>query len=173
MFRKKLNPYVELKTQLTAGISAAEECLQAGDMDGAKQRLEKLSLLSLPNLDDCQRIAQIYWGLGLPAMAGRFWYVCDDDSAEIESACREFERSCGDNLHVILQSLPRLDSLHRSNRVKRIGVRIWGAAAPEHTLAPTLGDRVALVGCALIAFAFLFVFSMGLVALYHGMDFAQ
>ena len=36
-------------------------------------------------------LAEIYWKLGDAVMAGRFWYLVENKTPEIEAVCREFE----------------------------------------------------------------------------------
>ncbi|MGD9646462.1 MAG: DUF6584 family protein [Pirellulales bacterium] len=169
MFGARPNLYDLLRGRLATEISSAEECLRAGDSEGAKQQLEKMSLLGLAEPEDCRRIARIYWELGFPCMAGRFWYVCDESDPDIEWACREFERSCGDNLNVIAQSLPRLDSPDDSKRMQQLRERLGFPAVTRPTPNPESRGRLVFYGCALVFIicvtAFVSIFFVGLASI--------
>ena len=76
-----------------------------GDLGKARDRMHGLIANYPNNLSIRRQLGDIYWKLQVPAMAGRYWYLEKDKSAEMESACRKFENQCGNDPMQILFAL--------------------------------------------------------------------
>ena len=100
-------------------------------------------------------------------MAGRYWYLLENKSDEMTAATEEFERSLGNNPILMVHALgwPRnpspyvkakMQELHKQagdfRRVYQYGMTTSGG----------LRDQIALVGCAIVSFVFLFVLVAGI-----------
>jgi hypothetical protein len=80
-----------------------EQDIASGDYGKARDRLHGL-ISTYPNdLALRRKLGEVYWQLQYPAMAGRYWYLEEDKSPEMVTACTTFEQSCGDSsLHLLL-----------------------------------------------------------------------
>jgi hypothetical protein len=85
--------------------------IAAGNYDKARDRL--LGLISTyPNeLSLRRKLGDIYWHLQSPAMAGRYWYLEEAKTPEMETACRAFEHFCGSDALQIVSCLKFRGSL--------------------------------------------------------------
>ncbi len=72
-------------------LQQVEVDIRAGDLGKARDRLHGLIVSYPDNLALRQQLAQVYWQLNFPEMAGRYWYLVEDKSEEMLQACRRFE----------------------------------------------------------------------------------
>lgn len=92
-------------------LEKVELDIAAGDLGLARERLHGL-IASYPyQLDLRERLAEVYWQLQYPAMAGRYWYLANDDLPHRRQACARFEAVCGQDPLQILQALKFRGSL--------------------------------------------------------------
>ena len=69
----------------------------------ARDRLHGLILTYPDNLSLRRKLGDIYWKLQYPEMAGRYWYLEEDKSPTMTTACAVFERTFGnDPLHILI-----------------------------------------------------------------------
>lgn len=164
---------------LEADLTAVEDYIAAGKLDDAKPLLDRVEanwhrVIHRKTADPSgllRRIGAAYWALGYPAVAGRYWYLLDESSPQMDEARKEFERSYGDNparLYEYVATAPI--SLRKQPHVEATQNRLRDAREELLIDIPSgrRGDRIALVGCALVAFVFLFVFMMGITAIFQG-----
>jgi hypothetical protein len=52
-----------------------------------------------------RKLGDVYWKLQQPAMAGRYWYLEEHKTPEMEKACRAFEKQCVNRAFTMLESL--------------------------------------------------------------------
>jgi hypothetical protein len=147
--------------------------------DEVKQRLLSVGLNAprcRPDAETCRRIGEAFWAAGFPAMAGRYWYLLDDATDKTRSARQEFERSCGNNpflMHFDLELTGPGGSGPRMTEIRQRARDLKNDLGIEIKQGRRIQDRAALVGCAIFAFAVFVLCSMGVTALYHGLNFAK
>jgi len=86
-------------------LTKVELDIASGNLGEARDRLHGLVSSYPYDLSLRSRLAEVYWRLQYPAMAGRYWYLKEDKSSEMVAACRQFERSCGGDPLIMLQAL--------------------------------------------------------------------
>lgn len=80
-----------------------EQDIDVGDYGKARDRLHGLIFTYPDNLALRRKLGEIYWKLQYPAMAGRYWYLEEEKTPTMMTACENFERSCGnDPLQILL-----------------------------------------------------------------------
>jgi len=79
--------------------------IAAGDLGKARDRLQGLLRTYPNNLKIRYKLGEIFWRLQYPAMAGRYWYLEEPASAEMQSAREAFEKSCGNNPICMLDAI--------------------------------------------------------------------
>jgi hypothetical protein len=82
-----------------------EREIEAGDRGKARDRLHGLLVTYPDDLAVRRRLGDVYWQLHYPAMAGRYWYLEEVRTPEMDWARAAFERSCGNNAAQILMAL--------------------------------------------------------------------
>jgi hypothetical protein len=166
-------------------LARVEQDIAAGNFGKARDRLHGL-LAARPNdLELRRRLGGVYRELQYPAMAGRYWYLEEDKSPEMEAAAREFEKACGSNPVLILQALKfkgELESVERlfaretlltlQRRAKaEHGYNFkFGDAASEEGAAPvrtSFSERLFTVGCVVSILTALTLMAVGLVVVLH------
>ncbi|MEM5015541.1 DUF6584 family protein [Metabacillus indicus] len=86
-------------------LSKIEEDLKKNDLGKARDRLHGL-IATYPNeLELRRKLGDIYYSLKYPSMAGRYWYLEQSKTPEMEHACIEFEKSMGNNPFQIVRAL--------------------------------------------------------------------
>ena len=165
-----------IETLLAAELNAISADFSTGRIDEAHARLQRIVMLGNPTSSSAKELGNACAKLGYSALAGRFWYLLEDKTAEMVSACREFERSCGDNPGLIRYSL--MTRLPTTDFAKQKLQELKVSAEPleeEHralidgpkTIGRWLRERLVLVGCASVLFVLLFVFVAGIMAIIH------
>jgi hypothetical protein len=158
----------EVTKRLEADLAAITQAIDAGQLEDAKRILVGIPQHVSLGSKFSQQIGDLYLELGFPAMAGRYWYLLEDKSDRMITACEEFERSLGYNPCLISEAMgwcpdlspyanARLTELRQKAESYR---RQYGYAGK-----PRGGwrDRACLLGCALMSFVFVFVFVMGII----------
>ena len=142
-----------------------EREIDAGDWGKARVRLHGL-LVTYPNdLALRRRLGEVYWQLHYPAMAGRYWYLKEDRTLEMDQACAAFERACGQDAAQILMALRfsgdvtalgdtyagrtllALQARVREERGYQIEFGRRGAERYRYTERAQAGGRWLLIGC--------------------------
>lgn len=96
-------------------IKAVQNDIDQGNLGRARDRLHGL-ISSYPNDIELRvQLADIYSRLQYPAMAGRYWYLEENKTEEMNAAVAEFERSCGKDPLQILLALKFQGSLDAIN----------------------------------------------------------
>lgn len=149
---------------IDAELAIVRRDIDEGRSNEARERLRALCILVSER--NCREAGQLFLRVGIPEMAGRFWYFEENPTAEMTEAIRVFEESCGNSPMLIENSLrlfPRrrmgIDRLKmlradQQNLMERYDYNF----TPESHWAT---DRLILVGCAIVGFAVLFVLMMG------------
>jgi hypothetical protein len=79
--------------------------IAAGDLGKARDRLQGL-IGSFPNdIALRSRLADVYSQLHYPDMAGCYWYLEEDQTAQIEQALSAFKKRCGGDPWLMLHSI--------------------------------------------------------------------
>lgn len=79
--------------------------LQHGDLGKARDRLHGLMLAYPDDLALRVKLAEIYWDLQQPAMAGRYWYLVENKTPEMVRAIEAFEKKEGNRPLQIARAL--------------------------------------------------------------------
>jgi hypothetical protein len=79
--------------------------IASGNCGKARDRLHGLIATYPDALDLRRRLGDVYAQLQQPTMAGRYWYLEEDRSPEMEAACRVFEEACRDDPVQMLRAL--------------------------------------------------------------------
>ena len=86
-------------------LSRVEADLRREDLGKARDRLHTL-VYNYPNdLALRTRLAEVYHRLQFPAMAGRYWYLDEQRTPEMETAVAAFERSVGGDPLLMISAL--------------------------------------------------------------------
>lgn len=86
-------------------LARVEADLAERDFGKARDRLNTLVVEYPDDLDLRARLATVYDALGLPAMAGRFWFFQEERTGHGAKAVVAFERSCGGDALLMLSAL--------------------------------------------------------------------
>ena len=158
-----------------------ERDIAAHDLGKARDRLHGLLATYPDDLAIRHKLGEVYWQLGHPAMAGRYWYLEQPATANKAAACWAFERSCGGSQLETLLALKfrgdadglsdpyarqKLQTLMRDVEAE-YGMRIHagkrGKTKYERTRLPGRWVGVLLaVGCAAVALVALSLVLIGL-----------
>jgi hypothetical protein len=82
---------------LQKSLAIVEQDIRNGDLGKARDRLLGLSTAYPDDLNIRHRLGEIYWNLRFPAMAGRYWYLEERTSPQIQEACAAFEHAFGND----------------------------------------------------------------------------
>ncbi|PAE42785.1 DUF6584 family protein [Bacillus sp. 7884-1] len=86
-------------------LKKIEDDINKNDLGKARDRLHGL-ISAYPNeLELRKRLGDIYFELKYPSMAGRYWYLEENKTPEMEKACGEFEKSMGNDPFRIARTL--------------------------------------------------------------------
>ena len=159
----------EVRQRLENDLTSVRAAIDAGRLDDASLVLSGLSLNAPPSSEFSKEIGDLFLRLGFPAMAGRYWYLLDDKSDQMLAACKEFEHSLGDN-PVLISHVFLLCSVNDSSPQVRARFQELQAKADDfgrtyqYPWKPERGwrDRIALLGCGIVATVVILVFVMGL-----------
>ena len=142
-----------------------EREIEAGDWGKARDRLHGLLVTYPDDLTLRRRLGEVYGQLHYPAMAGRYWYLEEDRTPEMDRACAAFERACGHDAAQILMALKfngdvtalgdtyagrtllALQERVRQERGYQILFGRRGAERYQYTERARAGGRWLLIGC--------------------------
>ena len=86
-------------------IKRIEKDIESGNLGKARERYRTLIYNYPYDLDLRNGLAEIYFKIQQPAMAGRYWYLKEDKTKEMEWACKKFEKHCHHNPYKILAQI--------------------------------------------------------------------
>ncbi len=86
-------------------IEKIENELINDNLGKARDRLHGLISTYPDDLSLRVKLAEIYHRLKFPQMSGRYWYLEEKKTKEMEDACLSFEQSCGNNAFQLLSAL--------------------------------------------------------------------
>lgn len=86
-------------------LQNVEQDIAQGNLGRARGRLHGLVAQYPEDLSLRARLAEVYWSLHYPAMAGRYWYLHEPQDERMRTAIAEFERECGNDPLVILNRI--------------------------------------------------------------------
>ena len=156
---------------LDDSLRRVDHDIAAGDTGRARDRLHGLISTYSDNLDLRRRLGEVYWKLRDPAMAGRYWYLEENQSVDMLSARKTFERSCGGNPVKMLLAIKYrggmqrikdthaesvlLDLQRRAGSERRIHIKIEGRGRGRYQYLPPKGYQLAIgslqvIGCLLV-----------------------
>jgi len=168
-------PRKELEDRIEAVLAGIRKAIGDGDVEEAKRRIRGIPILVSPGSRFAREIGDLYWELGFPAMAGRYWYLLEEKTEQMLSACQEFERSRGHNPWAIFTELggPNLSPYAKAtiDRLRKETQELQREFRYDRLRLPRWKDRIALVGCALVATVFmsvLWIGILGLVSMFRG-----
>jgi hypothetical protein len=157
--------------RIDSDLSHIRSVFFEGLIDEATQKLAVVSSAFPPGSPHSKEIGDLFWELNFPAMAGRYWYFLNDKSDRMRSACIEFERSLGNNPILIYESFlksPVVSSSEVESKLKELknrAIELYDQI--KNPLRKSRGDRLALLGCGILTFMFLFVFFVGVLSIYQ------
>lgn len=94
-----------INTKITMTLKRIEKDIENDDLGKARDRLHGL-ISTYPNeLDLRKKLGDVYFELQYPAMAGRYWYLEENKTPQMEKACMEFENSMGHDMNNIARAL--------------------------------------------------------------------
>lgn len=95
--------YIEKPPVIT--IKKIEEDIRKNDLGKARDRIHGL-ISTYPNeLELRRKLGDIYFILGYPSMAGRYWYLEKEKTPEMIKACIQFEKTMGNDPFLIARAL--------------------------------------------------------------------
>lgn len=155
-----------LEQRLEADLAAIRDAIADGRADEARKKISGIPVNFSSGGRLSKEIGDLYLELGFQVMAGRYYYLLEHKSDLMLAACEEFERSLGNNPVLIVGTLgrPHDASAFAKARLKEL-YRQAGAFRREHGYAvepARLQDRLALLGCGIVAFVVLFVLVAGI-----------
>ncbi|MGI6258547.1 MAG: DUF6584 family protein [Anaerolineaceae bacterium] len=142
--------------------------IEAGDLGKARDRLNGL-LLTYPNdIQIRELLADVYWRLQFPAMAGRYWYLTETSGEHVETARIAFEKSFGNDparIMAILKLSGDPDKLPEQvqSRFEVLQKRKIEQIARREVLAKAVKEPKAKSPCKLLLFVLLFLIAILLV----------
>ena len=86
-------------------LKRIEGDIASGNYGKARDRLHGLIATYPDVLALRRRLGHVYGQLQYPAMAGRYWYLEENRSPEMDAACRVFEEACSDDPVQMLRAL--------------------------------------------------------------------
>ena len=86
-------------------LEKAELDIKNSNLGKARDRYLGLLLTYPDDLSLREKLGSIYWKLQYPGMAGKYWYLEEEKTPEMKSACETFEKQMGDDPLKILLAL--------------------------------------------------------------------
>ncbi len=83
-------------------LMRVESEIATGDLGKARDRLHGLSRTYPDDLSLRSRLAEIYWKLQFPHMAGCYWFLEDNQTDDTRQAVAVFEKRCGGDPWIML-----------------------------------------------------------------------
>lgn len=157
-------------------MAKVEAEISQGKLGIARDRLHGLIDTYACDLTLRSRLGDVYFKLGYPAMAGRFWYLDSDLDAEKETAVAAFLRECGNNSAAVLRRLKircEPEMLSDPEAGKRVTKMLAECEAKSYT-PPNFWpkkskscDRIFGLACAAITLALLALVIVGFVTAWE------
>lgn len=155
--------------------------IKRGYLGTARDRLHGLIASYPEDLSLRARLADLYWQLRHPGMAGLYWFLEPKRNDDIKTAIAEFERECGGDPWIMLtrlklrwnpdempdgfakgQILELLDQCRK--KYKRVPEFPMGRGPDNRKRGPNqFKDSAAALGCGLVVFVVLFLLVMGVI----------
>ncbi|MBE0476769.1 MAG: hypothetical protein IBX62_06730 [Coriobacteriia bacterium] len=169
---------------LAETLGRVEADIERGDLGKARDRLLGLLRTYPANLYVRDRLGEVYWRLQYPELAGRYWYLFEPVTPEMERACAAFERKFAADARPMLAEISYrggIDAIAGSFAERRLRELAAAAGADLRCLEPRTRrrrtEREAVIGGAafLIIATCMLVFSLvGIVVtlqwLFHAFD---
>ncbi|WP_459502760.1 DUF6584 family protein [Bacillus sp. C1] len=137
--------YVKEKT-----LIKIEKDIENHDLGKARERLHGLIQAYPDDLSLRKKLGDIYFRLQYPTMAGRYWYLEENKTPEMLQACRQFEKSLGNNHNEIIKTLKfKGDSATIHNLSFTYTSPTQGRVAEQIVRIPeeTWKDKLVPIGC--------------------------
>lgn len=83
--------------KLQETLQRVDEDIATGNLGRARDRLHGLVWQYPNDLSLREKLAEVYWQLQFPAMAGCYWYLEEPTTEARQRAIAEFERACGND----------------------------------------------------------------------------
>jgi hypothetical protein len=162
-------PKENKEQKLQADLTAVRTAISSGQLEEATNRLGAICCYTPPDFSHFKEIGDLYWELGFPAMAGRYWYLLDNKTDKMLSACDEFQRSLGNNPASIIRVLdpwfleppPEIESKLEElrNRSQDFQRQYHGEQENPQSILP----RILFFGCAVLMTIMMFIFVSGII----------
>ncbi len=167
-------------------LAIVERDIRNGDLGKARDRLHSLLTAYPDDLNIRHMLGEVYWNLQFPAMAGRYWYLEERISPQIQEACTTFEHAFGNDPLQMYQAIKFKGdrSLLDGTFAGQILVSLRGRAQekyPTHPIflkpaddidtsakpkRPIPGSLIA-IGCGIIALVGLALMIIGVITVTH------
>jgi hypothetical protein len=161
-------------------LKRIERNIAASNLGKARDSLHGL-IHAYPNDLSLRRmLGEVYWKLQFPSMAGCYWYLEEFKTEDMKSACAEFEKLCGNDPLIILKTLKIRTNIEdlESNYAKERLLSLKEECIKKHRYCPDLNvkrkkiprskrkqtflQKLALIGCAIIIVAVMFLIITGI-----------
>ncbi len=165
-----------------------ENDITSGDLGKARDRLHGLLRTYPDNLEVRRKLGEIYWKLQYPAMAGRYWYLEEPITPEMERAHKAFEDSCGNNPIRMLDAIKfrgdfnAIRSSTAGERITRLAERARKETGFTYRLKhgiepypyqPTRTENLQKIGCIAVVLALIALLVIGFVTVIDGKEEKQ
>ena len=162
------------RERLETDLAAIRAAIAAGQLEEARTMIAGVALNAPSHSEWSKQIGELYLELGFPCMAGRYWYLLQDQSDQMIDACKEFERSLANNPVLILNAIGWVEN---PDWVENPSPHAKATMLDVHNKATVLrqkyqypcgpgtkwGNRLVLLGCGLVGFMLLFIFFLGIL----------
>jgi hypothetical protein len=162
-------------------LKRVRDDIRRGYLGSARDRLHGLLATYPDDLSIRSQLAEVYWQLRHPGMAGLYWFLAPERNDDIRTALAEFERECGGDPWIMLtrlklrwnpeempdgfakqQLVGLLDQCRKKH--KRVPKFRTGYGPDQKDRKPAqFTNSVLAVGCGLIVFVVLCLLVIGLV----------
>jgi hypothetical protein len=156
----------ELQERLENELKVIKTAIATGNINDASEMLAGLCVNAPPGGEFSKEIGDLFYAMGFSAMAGRYWYFLSDRSDQMVAACKDFERSLGNSPVLIFQEFSWVSG--RSPQINAKVLELKKSAEQfnqrhqyDVKAQAGWGNKVALLGCGIVAFLVIFVFVMG------------
>jgi hypothetical protein len=163
-----------------ATLRRVREDIRQGDLGRARDRMQGLIATYPQDLSLRPDLAEIYWQLRHPSMAGLYWYLEPEQTEEIQTAIAAFERECGGDPWIMLRRLKirwdpdempegfakqRISELTEASRTKHGIVPVFSQSGTQsaHTSASRRNGLLLRIGCALVTLTIVSLSILGVV----------
>ncbi|OIK14582.1 DNA helicase [Bacillus sp. MUM 116] len=152
-------------------LKKIEEDINKNDLGKARDRLHGL-ISTYPNeLELRKKLGDIYFELKYPSMAGRYWYLEENKTPEMVKACKEFEKSMGNDPNRIARTLKYrgdieiLKRLELDREISPIKNKVKEKLLQESE--DSLQDKLVTIGCISILILIIMFVVIGVYAFFN------